>query len=562
MKRISCSKLKRVLIIVALREGISTVKARLSNYFDTNPNRSYELDVLESIFSKFAKYVNQTTPKSNNLIFLDDFPIYRWAVPNFILAHQISSETNSKVAVFSFRQLSKSATALYKNLYVDELVVIRLSIIQKLKLYREYRHLLKYLNRGGSLIDFKIHGIPIGLDIYESILRSGYPTVDIQSQKTFRVAYLGLKQFVFFQTLFKKKRIKSILLSHDNYVGPGILAHMAFYFGVEVILANLISMTIPERDFQLYEKFRRYKIYIKHLEERELKEGIEWAKLQLGLRITGSVGVDMSYQEKSAFHSATVARQTTWNDLTKVLILTHDFFDNPHGYAKMFFDDFLDWMHFLASVSLETNYEWYIKPHRDYSEKELEVLKSFINENDKFRMIDPETSFHQLKSEGIEFALTCYGTVGHELPLLGYNVINASYNPHVAFDFNLTAKSKADYEHILRHIEDNRIFEINTEEIYTFYYIHHKVVQDDEFLGISIEALDKISKGSLNTNAELQYLLNNADVIAESAGKQLKAMRATGRVYSFEDFLPNQIQLKRKNQYFDDEGEHIHEQNQ
>jgi hypothetical protein len=464
--------------------------------------------------------------------------------------------------VFSFRKPSKSTAALYKYLSVDELIVIRLSIIQKLELYREYRHLLKYLNQGGSLIDYKIQEIPIGLDIYESILRSGFPTIDSQSQKTFRIAYLGLKQFVFFRTIFKQKRIKSVLVSHDNYVGPGILAHMAFYYRVEVILANLISMTIPERDFQAYEKFRRYKIYSKHLDESDLKAGIEWAKSQLSLRITGSLGVGMTYQEKSAFEDATVTRQTSRNNLTKVLVLTHDFFDNPHGYARMFFNDFLGWMLFLGSISEETNYEWYIKPHRDYSEKEFEVLKSFVKENDKFHMIDPETSFHQLRSEGIDFALTCHGTVGHELPLLGYTVINASYNPHIAFDFNVSAKSKAEYEHILRHIDDFRISEINTEEIYMFYYIHHKVVQPDKFLGISLEVLDKISKGAFNSKAELEFLLSNVDSIATSAIKHLIAMRNTGRVYSFEGFLPDQVQLKRNNHFFDDASEHIHEKYQ
>jgi hypothetical protein len=547
---------------VAVREGISEIKARLKGYFDSTQSLSDQFGNKTHIFSNFANYVNESNPKTHNLILLDDFPIYRWVVPNFLLAHHIASETNSKVAVFSFREPSKSTTALYKNLFVDEFIVIRLNIIQKLELYREYRHLLKYLNHGQSLIDYKIQGIPIGLDIYESILRSGYPTIDLQSQKTFRIAYLGLKQFVFFRTFFMHKRIKSVLVSHDNYVGPGILSHMAFYYGVEVILANLISMTIPERGFQSYEKFRRYKIYSKHLDERELKDGIEWAKSQLSLRISGSLGVGITYQEKSAFDDVTVVRQTTRNNLTKVLVLTHDFFDNPHGYARMFFDDFLGWMFFLASISLETKYEWYIKPHRDYSEKELEVLKSFISENDKFQMIDPETSFHQLRSEGIDFALTCYGTVGHELPLLGYTVINASYNPHIAFDFNVSARSKAEYEHILRHIDDFRISEINTEEIYMFYYIHHKVVQDDEFLDISIEALDEISKGSVNSNAELEYLLNNVDAIAKRAVRHLNAMRNTGRVYSFEDFLPDLVQLKRKNQFLDHESEHIREKYQ
>lgn len=545
MKRNAGSKLKRVLLIVVMREVISVVKARLKEIFAPNQVDSTGIDIIKYLSSNFANYANQSNPETCNLILLDDFPIYRWAIPNLILAHQIASETNSKVAVFSFREPTKSAKSLYKGLLVDELIKIRLSWTQKLEVYREYRQLLKYLNQGESLINYSIQSIPIGLDIYESILRSGYPTIDIQSQKTFRVAYLGIKQFVYFRTIFEQNRIKSVLVSHDNYVGPGILAHMAFYYGVEVILANLISMSIPERNFQSYEKFRRYKIYAEYLSDKEKKEGIEWAKSQLSLRISGSLGIGMKYQEKSAFDFATVARQTSLEDVTKILVLTHDFFDNPHGYARMFFDDFFKWMLFLASISKETSYQWYIKPHRDYSEKELEVLKSFVSKNKKFHMIDPETSFHQLRSEGLEFALTCHGTVGHELPLLGYTVINASYNPHVAFNFNVTAKSKEDYEHILKNITNYRLAEINSEEIYMFYYIHQKVVQDDKFLGISIDELDKISKTSLNSKAELEYLLSNIDLMAKNAIKQLNMIRSSRRVYAFEDFLPTDMQLKR-----------------
>jgi hypothetical protein len=528
-----------------LREAISVVKARLKEHFASTRSHSAGLDNIAHNYSNFANYVHQPNPETHNLILLDDFPIYRWAIPNFILAHQIAGETNAKVAVFSFREPTKSAKSLYRKFFVDELIVIRLGVKQKLELYREYQQLLEYLNDGEPLIDYRIHGIPIGLDIYESILRSGYTTLDIRSQKTFRIAYLGLKQFVFFRTIFNQKRIKSVLVSHDNYVGPGVLAHMAFHYGVEVILANLMSMTIPERNFQLYEKFRRYKIYGEHLDKRELSDGIEWAKSQLSLRITGSLGVGIKYQEKSAFEDAALARQTTLKNVTKVLVLTHDFFDNPHGYARMFFDDFFAWMLFLSSISLETNYEWYIKPHRDYSEKELEVLKSFVSKNTKFHLVDPETSFYQLRSEGIDFALTCHGTVGHELPLLGYTVINASYNPHIAFSFNVSANSKEDYEHILRHIGDYRITEINNDEIYMFYYIHHRVVQDDKFLGISVDELDEISKKSLNSKEELEFLLSNLDVIAKSAVKHLNTMRTSRRVYALEGFLPPDVQLKR-----------------
>jgi hypothetical protein len=356
---------------------------------------------------------------------------------------------------------------------------------------------------------------------------------------------LGLKQFIYFRTLFEEGRIKSILVSHDNYIGPGLLAHMAFHFKVEVILANLHSMNIPEKAFQLYEKFDRYQIYIENLSDQEIEKGTAWAREELSKRTHGILGIGIKYQSKSAFTNVNIARQTSYNTCTKILVLTHDFFDNPHAYARMTFDNFLMWMEFLADISLETNYEWYIKPHRDFSGIELEILGSFLNSNKNFYMIDPETSFHQLKSEGIEFALTCYGSVGHELPLLGFTVINASYNPHSAFNFNVTAKSQNDYERILKNITDYRLSNINNDEIYKFYYIHHRIVQSDCFMGVSVEDLDDISKGKLNSNLELDYLLSHVGLIAENAIKHLRSMRATRRVYGFEEFLRPELQLKR-----------------
>lgn len=537
--------LKRNLILVALRESISTAKSRFQEIFKSRPKFSEDLRVHDNTVSNIAGQIRDSKTIKSNLILLDDFPIYRWAVPNIALARHIASTLDAKVAVFSFRKPTKFSKHLYRLLLVDDLIVISLTLKKKLQLIKEYRQLLQYLDRGGSLIEYRINGIPIGLDIYESILRSGYPTVEIFRQKTYRIAYLGLKQFIFFREFFEEQRIKSVLVSHDNYIGPGLLAHMAFKYEVEVILANLTSMTIPEKEFQLYEKFRRYKIYAEHLNEIELNEGIEWAHSQLSQRISGSLGVGIKYQSKSAFESTTLERQTTFNNVTKILVLTHDFFDNPHSYTRMIFDDFLIWMEFLASISLQTNYEWYIKPHRDYSEKEFKILKEFINTNRNFRMVDPEVSFHQLKSEGIEFALTCHGTVGHELPLLGYTVVNASYNPHIAFDFNLSAKSKAEYRYILENINDFKIGEIDFEDIYTFYFIHHKVVQDDQFLSVSIEELDQISDGALNSDLVLDFLLKNLDAITKTAVEHLNLLRTSKRVYAFENFLPNTIQLKR-----------------
>jgi hypothetical protein len=128
---------------------------------------------------------------------------------------------------------------------------------------------------------------------------------------------------------------------------------------------------------------------------------------------------------------------------------------------------------------------------------------------------------------------------------LGYTVVNASYNPHIAFDFNVSAKSKAEYRYILENINDFKIVEIDLEDIYTFYFIHHRVVQDDQFLNVSIEELDQISDGALNSDLVLDFLLKNSDEITKAAVEHLNLLRTSKRVYAFENFLPNTIQLKR-----------------
>ena len=57
------------------------------------------------------------------------------------------------------------------------------------------------------------------------------------------------------------------------------------------------------------------------------------------------------------------------------------------------------------------------------------IIREILEEFPRITFIPPETSHHQLVKEGIDFVLTAYGTVGHEYPALGVQVINAGYNP-------------------------------------------------------------------------------------------------------------------------------------
>ena len=191
---------------------------------------------------------------------------------------------------------------------------------------------------------------------------------------------------------------------------------------------------------------------------------------------------------------------------------------------------------------MRSDKEWYIKPHRDYSEIEMNILKEFNRKNPQFVLINADTSYHQLREEGIKYALSCYGSAAHELPFLGYVVINASYNPHVAYNFNIHATSIPEYEDILLNIERYENFSVNFDEIYEFYFIHHRIISTDDFAGISYNDFISITNGEFGTEIEMRYLLKNFDKIRNKMLQHLEEARRTRRVFSFEKILPSHQQ--------------------
>jgi hypothetical protein len=116
---------------------------------------------------------------------------------------------------------------------------------------------------------------------------------------------------------------------------------MGFAHNVPTILANQLEINIISQPFTLYSTFKRYREYFQAIPKTEREDGIAWATGVIEKRRSGKVGVNMAYQQQSAFALENdIPRQTNVNNAFKVLVLTHDFFDNPHGYAKLPFVDF------------------------------------------------------------------------------------------------------------------------------------------------------------------------------------------------------------------------------
>jgi hypothetical protein len=470
---------------------------------------------------------------------MDLFPVPEWLSVNSSIAHQINSMTGSQTKIFNFMSPSPQSKALCEYFDLDFIEVMRLDLYQYWSCFRHFISSLQVLNQKSDLFQLSINDVQIGIDIYESILRTGVPTVNLKSIETYKKIYLALRQFVFFERLFLNNRIHSLVLSHDSYIGPGLAGRMAHRFEVPVIQANIFEINILQHSFQNYERFGRYPEYFSSLPIKQRERAVLSGMQNIERRLGGEVNIERDGRHISSLDSKRkLPRQLSNSESTKILVLTHDFYDNPHAYSILPFLDFMEWLEFLGSVARESDHEWYIKCHPDSSGTELLIVKEFLKRNGAFRLVDSLCSFQQLSEEGLKFATTCYGSVGSELPLLGITVANAAWNPHVAYSFNLHAKNLQEYRRILENIEEYRISDISLVELSEFVYVHRMLMSPDDFSLPSARDYLRESHGDPMSIEAFRYIESTQETISQKIQKHFLDALKYKRIFSVEKCLP------------------------
>jgi hypothetical protein len=491
----------------------------------------------------YSQPTKRVKPSEKYLI-LDYFPIPHWIAINAMAAKFLQEALGTTIAAFGFTKPYKETRKLYNAFEVDTHLQIKVKFTEILSLRRTYSEISDRLRNSEDVYKLTIEGLQIGIPIYESILRSGRKTVQLDDSKTFEHIFRAILQYTYFKSLFEAELIDAVLVSHDCYIGPGLLDHMAHKYDVPSININPFEINLPHSPHQLYQRFKRYPIYFAALPPKEQEKAIAVASRDLDARLNGEVGVKMGYQLESAFEVSKLPRQLTTSRNMKVLVATHDFYDNPQAYGGMLFNDFHKWMEFLSRAADETPYDWYLKCHKDASSDQLSIIEDFSISNPRFKVIDKNSSFHQLVEEGLDFVLTCYGSVGHEIPLVGVQVINSSYNPHIAYGFNHHAESLENYYEMLMRLPLLRDKPINQLEVYEFFYVHHYLMYPDGLILPSYSSFIQAIEGKLQSNKSVEYFLHNYEEIESKIRRELQGALDSRRVFSVERNLEPELQLR------------------
>jgi len=371
----------------------------------------------------------------------------------------------------------------YQSFNVSGHISIVLNRKQKIRMKAISKGIISNLKTKEDVFNLNVLGIWAGIDIYETYLRNyRKPTVFMDDPNLYKVIEEGISLVIFWKDFFVKNGVAAVVVSHICYLSANIVSKVAYQNKVPVYLPNIRGAHLVDRPFSVQTYFRDYRKMFNRLSPEEQRRGIALAKKQLERRLSGEAAVDMHYSSKSAFHSfGDRSRILRENKKIKVLICSHCFYDNPHAYEQILFIDFYEWLHYLGKISERTDYDWYLKMHPDALPGTLETIQEILLDFPKIIIIPQETSHQQLAKEGINFVLTVYGSVGHECSALGIQVINAGYNPHIAYDFNWHPQSLEEYEYYLLNL-DKLHKEIKMEDLYEFYYMHYYYTVADDFI--------------------------------------------------------------------------------
>ncbi len=438
--------------------------------------RGLVLDSDEQAFVRHNRaFWKGPVPEPNGEILIEETVFASTIIAVSYVANVLAQKYRSSITVYSGKRslfLPRSVRRIYQSFgsrflfYSDHTVqkvveVLFEDVYPKIKSKRDVEQLA-------------IDGVPIGDLVYDTHLRKYLiPTIDIASEEFKQTLRESLCLYLYWEGYFKQHTVKAVIVSHCVYSWNAIILRVAVHQSIPVYQATAQGLyyITESHNYRAYNEFIDYPKSFQEMDNQEKRAAYAEAESRLALRFAGHVGVDMHYSKKSAYTPVVNEKRiVAESPRIKMLIATHCFFDSPHPYGNNLFPDFYEWLTFLGEISERTNYDWYIKTHPDFLPGNLEVIDGFLGKYSKFNLIPSDTSHHQLIKEGIDFALTVYGTIGFEYAAQGVTVINASIcNPHIAYDFNLHPETVKEYEQILLNCESQKIH-IEDNKVYEYYY--------------------------------------------------------------------------------------------
>ncbi|PCJ61796.1 MAG: hypothetical protein COA79_05730 [Planctomycetota bacterium] len=359
------------------------------------------------------------------------------------------------------------------------------------KFKKESMKIFSELENKRDLLNLHFEDIPIGDLIYDSYLRVySVTTVDLKDMRLKNLICSALEIVQRCKNYLNTHDVKLVLLSHAVYIEYGLIARCAAFRGIDVYVVGHIWGTpirgkITKDHFLQTVDHYQYPTIFNSLANKENR--LESAKIMLKNRFTGVIDSSIAYMKNSAYGENNKSDKNIFlkSDKKRILIMLHCFFDSPHIYKSMVFEDFYEWIYFTLSKIDYQSYDVYVKPHPNGLVGNEPIIRDLEQNFKLAKFIDKQVSNSQILKESLDCVITVCGTVGHEFAYHDIPVITAGDNPHSAYNFCKEAKTKEEYLNLVNSVGGSLPIEINKSEIEEFFYMHYLYVEDEAIKGAS-----------------------------------------------------------------------------
>ena len=437
------------------------------------------------------KNFKKSDTKKKNIILVE---FNRWCNLQIVfsyLGNYLAKKYNAKIiafpgykftAIISFYEklswgLSKyfgKTFHVYKSFGTEEFLIPSVNFNQeyfikkKINIKEIFKNKFKFLN-------LKIDKIKIGDAVYDSYLKENkVGTVDIRSKEFYYHFMKNISLLIFWENYIKKNNIKAICTSHSVY-HYAILVRL----GIKYSIPTFVTQS-SEQIYRLNKKsniiethFKKYPKMFAKLSKKNRKIFLNFARKKLNLHLKGKSSA-IPYVSKPSFSDKVSSTKVIApNKKIKVLIASHCFVDSPHNYGNNLFVDHLEWLNYLAKFinSKKNNYVWYLKTHNNLSPISKSIIFDYLKKNKDIKYISDNVPNNIIAKNGIDFVLTCWGSVGFEFAAMNINVINASVNnPHIKYNFNHNPKSIRNYSNLIKNLNKSKK-KINKLKVLEYFFM-------------------------------------------------------------------------------------------
>ena len=332
-----------------------------------------------------------------------------------------------------------------------------------LKSKKQFTKILKSRINNFKILNLHLENVHIGDLIYDSYLKIyRKATIDLSDKHFLIFLEKSIIYFYYWYNFFKTKSVKAIVVSQSVY-NSSIPIRIGIKFNCKCIVGSPFWIFSLSKKMKFYHNhYLYYKKYFSKLTSKEKINGLHIVKKRLTKYFNGEVSLPhkATYLAKSTYiknkNSDLIFKEK--NNKIKVLICSHAFSDAPHSRGFHFYEDYYRWLIAVLEISNNTNYAWYLKLHPQnlaFVDNTHAIIKDLINTKyKKIKLIDSKVSHHEIIKIGINFVLTCNGSVSAEYPYFNIASINASLsNPHLHFSFSTSPKNKKYYEYIINNLD-------------------------------------------------------------------------------------------------------------